>query len=173
MPAERRNFNDRLSPIIYWDATFSIAFTDKTHGAHDDCRAFALRLEAEGSLSVASDFTYNELAFFAIRRRLAAEGRRHGLHWAELYKAQPDALQLAVPDMDAAIAALDAATLHLATPTSVRDSALQLIREFNLLPTDAYHIAVALEADVNTFVTLDEDFLRVDGIIVYTTTSPP
>jgi len=95
-----------------------------------------------------------------------------------------DVLQLAVPDMGAAIAALDAATLHLAhktkslvseanTPTSVRDSALQLIRDFNLLPTDAYHIAVALEADVNTFVTLDEDFLRVDGIIVYTTTSPP
>jgi len=66
MPAERRNFNDQLSPIIYWDTTFSIAFTDKTHGAHDDCRAFALRLEAEGSLAVASDFTYNELAFFAI-----------------------------------------------------------------------------------------------------------
>ena len=173
MPAERRNFNYRLSPIIYWYATFSIAFTDKTHGAHDDCRAFALRLEAEGSLSVASDFTYNELAFFAIRRRLAAEGRRHGLHWAELYKAQPDALQLAVPDIDAAIAALDAATLHLATPTSVRDSALKLIMDFNLLPTDAYHVAVALEADVNTFVTLDEDFLRVDGIIVYTTNPPP
>jgi hypothetical protein len=30
-----------------------------------------------------------------------------------------------------------------------------------------------LEADVNTFVTLDEDFLRVDGIIVYTTNPPP
>jgi len=61
MPAERRTFNDQLEPIIYWDTTFSIAFTDNTHGTHGDCRAFALRLEAEGSLSVASDFTYNEL----------------------------------------------------------------------------------------------------------------
>jgi predicted nucleic acid-binding protein len=173
MPAERRTFHDPLESIVYWDATFSIAFTDHTHRSHGDCRAFALRLEAEDSLSVASDFTYNELAFFALRRRLAAEGRPRGLHWADVYQVQPDALQLAVPDMDAAVAALDAATLHLAIPTSVRDRAFQLIRDFNLLPTDAYHMAVALEAVVKAFVTLDEDFLRVDGILVYTTTPPP
>ena len=37
-----------------------------------------------------------------------------------------------------------------------------------LLPTDAFHIATALESKVNAFVTLDRDFLAVDGIIVYT-----
>lgn len=168
MPAERRTFHDPLESILYWDAAFAIAFTDHTHGSHGECRAFAWRLEAEDSISVASDFTYNELAFFALRRRLAAEARPRGQHWAEVYQNQPDLLQLAVPDMDAAVAALDAATLHLSMPTSVRDRAFQLIREFNLLPTDAYHLAVALEAGVNAFVTLDEDFLRVDGIIVYT-----
>jgi predicted nucleic acid-binding protein len=150
-----------LEPVVYWDATIAIAFTDDTHVSHGDCRAFALRLETENVLSVVSDFTYNELAFFAIRRR--------GLHWADLYEAQPDVLQLAVPDVDAAMAALDNATLQIATPTSVRARAFQLIRDFNLLPTDAYHIAVALEADVNAFVTLDADFLRVNGIVVYTT----
>ncbi len=66
--------------------------------------------------------------------------------------------------MDAAVAALDAATLQIDTPTSVRARAFQLIKNFNLLPTDAYHIVVALEAGVNAFVTLDADFLRVDGV---------
>jgi len=42
------------------------------------------------------------------------------------------------------------------------------MRDFHLLPTDAYHIAVALDAGVNTFASLDEHFLRVDDIIVYT-----
>ncbi|MBM3238319.1 type II toxin-antitoxin system VapC family toxin [Candidatus Poribacteria bacterium] len=32
----------------------------------------------------------------------------------------------------------------------------------------AFHIATALAHGVTTFATLDEDFLRVDGITVYT-----
>ncbi|MCS7193257.1 MAG: PIN domain-containing protein [Armatimonadetes bacterium] len=42
------------------------------------------------------------------------------------------------------------------------------MRRYNLLPTDAYHVAVALDAGVNSFVSLDEDLLNVDSIIVYT-----
>ena len=42
------------------------------------------------------------------------------------------------------------------------------MRRYPLLPTDAYHIATALESDVAAFATLDTDFLQVDGIIVYT-----
>jgi predicted nucleic acid-binding protein len=53
------------------------------------------------------------------------------------------------------------------------DPALQLMRDFALLPTDAYHIAttliaIALDAGVTCFATLDRDFLAVDGITVYT-----
>lgn len=36
-----------------------------------------------------------------------------------------------------------------------------------------YRLAAALESGVNAFVTLDEDFLRVEGIIVYTTAARP
>jgi predicted nucleic acid-binding protein len=150
-----------------------VAFTVHEHLRHAECNDFALRLETEQSLAVASDFTYDELAFIIIRRRLAEEGRKLGLHWADAFKAQPDLLQLAVPDWEPKIALLDAATLQVPIPLTVRTRAFQLIRDFNLLPTDAYHIAAALEAGVNAFVTLDEDFLRVDGIIVYTTIPPP
>ncbi len=51
---------------------------------------------------------------------------------------------------------------------AVQARAFDLMRQHALLPTDACHIAVALEAGINAFATLDEDFLRVDGIIVYT-----
>jgi predicted nucleic acid-binding protein len=125
-------------------------------------------MKAEGSLSVVSDFAYDELAFFLIRRHLAEEGKKVGLRWADTFKAQPDLLQIALPDVTLAVVDLDAATIQLPVPLTVRARAFQLIKDFNLLPTDAYHIAIALEAGVNAFVTLDMDFLRVDGIIVYT-----
>jgi predicted nucleic acid-binding protein len=43
-----------------------------------------------------------------------------------------------------------------------------LMLKVRLLPTDAYHIAVALDAGVNAFVSLDEDFRTVDEVVVYT-----
>jgi predicted nucleic acid-binding protein len=42
------------------------------------------------------------------------------------------------------------------------------MRHYPLLPTDAYHIATALESGVAAFATMDTDFIQVDGIIVYT-----
>jgi predicted nucleic acid-binding protein len=169
MSAERRTFSDPLELFIYWDASFAVALYTATDPWHAECEDFQLRMETEGSLAVASDFTYDEMSFILIRRQLAGEGKKLGLHWTNAFKAQPELLQLAVPQLDAAMADLDAATIQLPIPLTVRTRVFQLVRDFNLLPTDAYHIAVALEAGVNTFVTLDEDFLRVDGIVVYTT----
>jgi predicted nucleic acid-binding protein len=42
------------------------------------------------------------------------------------------------------------------------------MHQYSLLPTDAYHVATALDHGINAFASLDDDFLRVDGIIVYT-----
>ena len=122
MPAERRSFKDEIEPLIYWDATFTIAFFVLEDRFHDECVAFKNRLDEEGKVPAVSDFVYNELAFYLVRNALTAEARRRGQHW----------------------------------------------RNYALLPTDAYHIAIALDAGVNAFATVDADFLNVDGIIVYT-----
>jgi len=63
---------------------------------------------------------------------------------------------------------LERTTLKLPISDAVMTRAFQLMEDFHLLPTDAFHIATALEANVTDFVTLDRDFLAVDGIIVYT-----
>jgi predicted nucleic acid-binding protein len=63
--------------------------------------------------------------------------------------------------------------LMIAIPdTHLTDAALNLIRDFHLRPTDAYHIATALMYDITTFVSIDRDFLRVNGITVYTCLPP-
>jgi len=73
-----------------------------------------------------------------------------------------------MPQVNANRTELDRLTLQLPLPETVKVRAFQLMQSHALLPTDAYHLATALEAGVNAFVSLDEDFLRVDGIIVYT-----
>jgi predicted nucleic acid-binding protein len=50
---------------------------------------------------------------------------------------------------------------------STFDDALWLMKRFNLLPTDAFHIAIAQTFGIKAIVSLDPDFTRVDGIIVY------
>ena len=50
---------------------------------------------------------------------------------------------------------------------STFDDAFWLMERFNLLPTDAFHIAIAQSFGIKAIVSLDPDFIRVDGIIVY------
>ncbi|MBM3237905.1 PIN domain-containing protein [Candidatus Poribacteria bacterium] len=63
--------------------------------------------------------------------------------------------------------------------TGLTKVALNLIHDFHLRPTDAYHIATAAvhevtverseqAYDITNFVSSDRDFWRVDGITVYT-----
>jgi predicted nucleic acid-binding protein len=91
MAAIKRSFDDVLESIIYWDASYAIAYYVDTEPYHNECVDFRNRLEAESILS-----------------------------------------------------------------------------NYSILPTDAFHIATALSHGVAAFATLDEDFLKVDGITVYT-----
>lgn len=50
---------------------------------------------------------------------------------------------------------------------STFDDAFWLMERFNLLPTDAFHIAIAQSFGIKAIVSLDPDFIRVDGIVVY------
>jgi len=168
MSASKRSFTDTLESIIYWDASYAISCLVETEQYHDECVAFRDRLKLEEILSVASDFVYNELTFFLIKQALAQEGRKIGQHWLDVKKSQPDFISKIMPNVEVKTNELNDMTLWLPTGEQVKEKAFQLMSDYSLLPTDAFHIAIALEHGVNSFVTLDEDFLRVDGIIVYT-----
>jgi predicted nucleic acid-binding protein len=173
MPAERRNFHDRLEGVIYWNSSFATAYFDDTEAYHRQCLEFANRLETERVLSVSSDFVHNELAFVFIRDALLAEARRTGQHWRDVYRHRSDIVIATMPQAQVNRAELNRLTLLLPVPDTVQNRAFQLMEAYALLPTDAYHVAIALDAGVSAFVSLDEDLLRVDGIIVYTCLPQP
>jgi hypothetical protein len=94
----------------YWDASFAIACSVDTVPYHNKCVDFRDRLEAEGILSIAGDFVYDELAFFLVKRALEAEGRRSGQHWRDVFtsftnafglwmRTQPHFINAVMPDV--------------------------------------------------------------------------
>ncbi len=168
MPAERRTFLDPLESFIYWDASFAIGYFDDTHRFHAECLDFRNRMDREGTISVSSVFTRNELAFHMIRSALDDEARRTGQRWQDVRQQRPDIVTATMPKVLANRAELNRLTLPLALTDAAEDRAFDLMRDYALLPTDAYHIAIALNEGVTALATLDADFLRVDGIIVYT-----
>jgi len=60
MEKNKRSFTDVLESIIYWDASYAIAFYVETEQYNNECVAFQKRLKAEGILSVVSNFVYDE-----------------------------------------------------------------------------------------------------------------
>jgi predicted nucleic acid-binding protein len=166
--AERRNFLDALEPFIYLNSSFVIALRAIHDPFHHECRLFFDRLQAEGTVCVVSDFVYNEVAFYILRRTLIQEARRTGQRWEEVLRTNPHIFQAAMDEVELVKTELDRSTVYLPTSESAKDFAFTLMRHYNLLPTDAYHIAVAVDASVNAFASLDEDLLAMDGIAVYT-----
>jgi predicted nucleic acid-binding protein len=168
MPAIRRDFHDVLEPIVYLDSTVAIAAEDNHERFHAECDAFRQRIESRTILPVVSDFVYNEVAFHHIKSALTDEGRRQGKSWMWIKRNIPHIFDAAMINVQTSRAKLERMTLRLSITDSVIVRAFQLMQDFHLLPTDAFHIATALESNVNVFATLDKDFLVVDGIIVYT-----
>jgi len=168
MPAEQRNFLDSLEPVVYLDTSYTIAYFDVTEPFHTECDVFRQKLEKESVLSVVSDFVYNELAFHHLKSAFVTEGRRWGKSWMWVKRNLPDIFTDAMAEIQASRAELEKTTIRLPIGDTVMPHAFQLMEDFHLLPTDAFHLAVALESNVTAFVTLDRDFLAVDGIIVYT-----
>jgi predicted nucleic acid-binding protein len=165
--SERRNFHEALEPVIYWNTSFVIARWDINDPFHHECVAFSQRLMAEGVVCVVSDFTYNEFAFHIIHRELLRESRRTGQWWRNVLRNQPHVFQAAMNEVEIVRAELERRTILLPVTETAHDLAFTLMRQYNLLPTDAYHVAVALDAGISAFVSLDEDLLAVDGITVY------
>ncbi|MCS7254850.1 MAG: PIN domain-containing protein [Armatimonadetes bacterium] len=109
-----------------------------------------------------------KLPFYVIRSALIIEARLRGQHWRDVYRQHQDIVLGIMTQLQANKRALNKMTLLLPITETVQDIAFDLMQTYALLPTDAYHIAVALDAGVNAFVSLDEDIIRVDDIIVYT-----
>jgi len=141
---------------------------------HNDCESFQQRLFNEPDvLCVTSDWALNEIAFLTQQEQLTRDCREYNaLHGTRLTpeafrRQNPTVLANSWDEITRVRADIERGCEIIAN-TGLTDAAFDLIRDFHLRPTDAYHIATAFAYGITDFVTIDRDFLRVDGIVVYT-----
>jgi predicted nucleic acid-binding protein len=167
-----KRFDDisSLPELLYWDSSFAalILFGEPSEPHHAESRDFAQRMEAEQVLPVVSDFVYDEVAFLWVKRELLRVAKPLSVHWQQIKRTQPTEVGKALRAFRPRKDELERLTLKISIPDTITEAAFDLMERYDLLPTDAYHIAVALDAGITAFVALDEDYLRVDGIDVYT-----
>ncbi|MBI1927652.1 type II toxin-antitoxin system VapC family toxin [Candidatus Poribacteria bacterium] len=185
MAAIHRTFNHPdLTGLFYCDTSYLVGMylpTSQTYQRfHPDCAAFQQRLYAAPNvLGVTSDWALNEMIYLIQQEHLSRDCQQYNaLHGTSLTvetfrRQNPAMLAHSWNEIVLIRAHIERACEIVAIPsTGLTNAALNLIHDFHLRPTDAYHIATAQAYDITNFVSLDRDFLRVDGITLYTCLSP-
>jgi predicted nucleic acid-binding protein len=192
MAAIHRTFNHPdLTGLFYCDTSYLAGMyspASRTYQRfHPECEAFQQRLYAAPDvLSVTSDWALNEVFHLIQQEQLARDCKQfNALHGTaltpETFRRQnPTVLAHSWNEIVRIRSHIERGCELVAIPnTRLTAVALNLIHDFHLRPTDAYHIATAAVHEVTAerseqaynimnFVSLDRDFLRVDGITVYT-----
>jgi predicted nucleic acid-binding protein len=185
MAATHRTFNHPdLTGLFYCDTSYLAGVylpSSRTYQLfHSECDAFQRRLFNElDVLCVTSDWALNEVAYLVQQEQLASDCQQfnalHGMFLTpEAFRRQnPAVLAHSWDEIVRIRADIEDDCEIVAIPNiGLTEAAFNLIRDFHLRPTDAYHIATAQAYDITNFVSIDRDFLRVDGITVYTCLPP-
>lgn len=183
MPAIHRDFNHPCLPeFIYWDTSYIsglyLAFLPNYKRYNSLCQSFANRVFSLDVIPVTSDWGLNEAVHLIIQNRLYKETDNYNLkHNASLSVSQfklrnPQVIREFLDDINSMRGMIEAVCEILPTDSTVASLAFNIINNYYLRPTDAYHIAVAQSYGIASFAAIDRDFLRVDGIEVFTCLSP-
>ncbi len=152
------------------------------------------RIAAEKLLCYVSDLVLDEFLFHIVvshyERELSnypqekatyeAKYPNRTFGWYQLYADHPELLGDCLPELDRFYSNIILLGILLIQPFDLPRyvippltiSAKEIMVDFCLLPTDAFHIATAKALGVEAIVALDEHFHNVDGIVVYTCLHP-
>jgi predicted nucleic acid-binding protein len=98
----------------------------------------------------------------------------------ELFKKRPEIIQSFLPKIQQFYKYINAIPFIVLSYPELKElpeelylQVKSLISSFNILPADAYHIAIGKSAGVSDFVALDVDWFRIDDINLYTCLPTP
>ncbi len=184
MPARHRDFGyPNLPDFIYWDTSYISAlyltFLPSYRIYNRQCLAFARRIVTSDVISVTSDWCLNESVHLVIQNRLQRETNAYNaqhhanLSTEQLLKQQnPSIIKNFLSEINNVRQTIENVCEIFLPEVHVTDLAFDIINNYYLRPTDAYHIATAQSYGITSFAAIDRDFLRVDGIEVFTCLPP-
>lgn len=191
MSARNLNFLDTLpQSAIYADSSFILNLITRIRNRQErfqiDCQNFLKRIQIEmdtsGLCLVTSDFAIDEVCFKIIREGLERKSRFPDLQsgkiyndWMDLFKNKPVEIQNLLPTIENFYNYLDSIPFFIISYPELKDlqeplylQVKGLIASNNLLPADAYHVAIGRSAGIDNFVAIDTDWFRIDCINLYT-----
>lgn len=175
---------------IYLDSSFILNFISTIQNREEDfqkeCEKFLIRLQNEaestGLCLTTSDFGINEICYqiikFELEKKLAEidpSGRLFHREFLRYFKDNTGVIQFAIPKLERFYEVIETIPIFVISYSDLKDieedlylQVKNLIRLYNLLPTDAYHVAVGKSAGIEDFVALDRDWFRIANINLYT-----
>jgi len=133
---------------------------------------------ASDIIPVTSDWGLNESVHLVIQNCLRQETDAYNTQHhtnvsvAQFRRQTPLIISRFLNEINNIRQTIEAVCEILPTEISAKNLAFDIINRYYLLPTDAYHVAVAQSYGITSIATIDRDFLRVDGIEVFTCLPP-
>jgi predicted nucleic acid-binding protein len=162
------DFKSPPPDTAYLDPSFLLNILLKESRYHLECRNFAKKLKSKETLLLLSNLGLDEIWYILLRYEAVKE---HGLkNWLSLLKENPQkVIEYSEKIERATTLILEIPNLILVEISAEQSlNAIELIKRYGLLPRDAIHAQSALASGVKTIITTDIDFLRVEGLKVYT-----
>jgi len=156
---------------------------------HQDACDFVKRLEAEaiagGTIALVTLPVLEECIFKILQFNFKAEAVSRGLkphQWPDVYKDSPDVIETQFyPQVEQFQAELSAIPVWIVEPedlcgvcgrkpgeVALNGMMRSYVESFNLLPQDAFNLAIANRLGVTNIAAIDADFHRADGFTIYT-----
>lgn len=163
------DFDAPLPGQLYWDASFLVHATYPAGRYHRECYDFLDRLSnAEETLSYVSTLTLDEMIFTLIQLKVGEAYPGRGF-W-DLYRGNPQVIRPHLGELRALVDRLttDPRIRIVGTEPEAIPIAMNYMEDYSLLPRDALHLTSMARYGIEGIVTMDADFLLVDGLRIYT-----
>lgn len=169
MGASVSDFDAPLPRLLYWDASFLVHATYPAGRYHRACYAFLERLSSgQDTLCYVSTLALDETIFALLQLKVAEDHADRGF-W-DVYRDNPQVIQPHLGELRALVdrLAVDPRIRLVGTEPGGLYAAMDYMTMHALLPCDALHLATMENCGANAIVTTDDDFLRVDGLHIFT-----
>ncbi len=162
------SFQEPVPSKIYWDAGFIFSFTAKDSKYHQDCANFLKLLEKGEVTCVVSTLALDESWFIILQAKIEEDFAPKNF-W-HVFNKDKEVIRAYIPD-------LERLTLNVYRQPYVEIigiepewsfSVLENMSSFCFLPRDSYHLQAMYANRIENLATLDEDFLVVPNINIYT-----
>lgn len=191
MLARRLDFAAPLPRFaVYLDSSFILNFISKIQNREEEfqkeCEQFLKRLQTEaestGLCLATSDFAMSEICYQIIKFELEKKldeidpsGKLFRGNFLRYFRDAPEAIQLAIPKIERFYEVIETIPIFVISYSDLKEierdlylQAKNLIKLHNLLPTDAYHVAIGKSVGIGDFVAVDRDWFRIGNINLYT-----